>query len=261
MSIGSQFRVQSNVWDVGLRAVVDAGIVAVQAAGNENDDACYYPPRNAPAVIKVGATTSADRRSSFSNYGDCVDIYAPGSAILSAHSASDTATYTAQGTSMAAPHVSGVLAIMLSEDPTLTPAQATAALLAAALPDDTIADTRVADTRAPSVFLQAPTITAPFQVTSGASYCEIDTDGCVTDGAGDHGNGEACTVRVNTAGTLTATHFDTERRYDYVTIGGTRYEGSTGPSNVAVAAGSTFSWRADGSVTNSGWVICHASRS
>ena len=68
----SESRIQSNAWDVGLRAVVDAGIVSVQAAGNENDDACFYPPRNAPAVIKVGATTSADRRSWFSNYGDCV---------------------------------------------------------------------------------------------------------------------------------------------------------------------------------------------
>ena len=155
MSIGRKARSDSNVYDVGFRAVVDAGIVAVQAAGNSDDDACFYPPRNAPAVIKVGATISADRRWQAgwgsSNYGDCVDIYAPGAVILSAHSGSDTATFTDQGTSMAVPHVSGVLAIMLSEDPTLTPAQATAALLAAALPDGTIADTK-----APSVFLQAP---------------------------------------------------------------------------------------------------------
>ena len=151
MSIGSKVRAQSPDWDVGLRALVDAGIVSVQAAGNGNDDACFCPPQNAPAVIKVGATTSTDRRSRFSNYGDCVDIYAPGSAILSAHSAPDTATYIDSGTSMAAPHVSGVLAIMLSEDPSLTPAQLTAALLANGLPDGTIADDQAA-----AVFLQAP---------------------------------------------------------------------------------------------------------
>ena len=101
------------------------------------------------------------------------------------------------------------------------------------------------------------TISQPLlEVTSGSSFCQTDASGCATDGVGSHGDNEACTIRVNSAGMLTATHFDTESGYDYVTIGGDRYEGSTGPSNVDVAAGSTFSWRADHSITNSGWVIC-----
>ena len=95
-------------------------------------------------------------------------------------------------------------------------------------------------------------------VLSGSSYCEIDSNGCATDGAGSHGNGEACTIQVNVAGTLSATSFNTEVDYDYITIGSTRYHDSTGPSGVAVAAGSTFSWRSDSTVTNSGWTICLA---
>ena len=94
------------------------------------------------------------------------------------------------------------------------------------------------------------------EVTAGSSFCQIDANGCATDGAGAHGNYEACTIRVGAAGTLTATQFDTETGYDYITIGGIRYEGSTGPTGVAVAAGSTFTWLSDGSVTRAGWTIC-----
>ena len=93
-------------------------------------------------------------------------------------------------------------------------------------------------------------------VTSGASYCSVDARGCATDGTGEHGNNEACTIRVGAAGTLTATQFDTESCCDQVTIGATRYNGSTGPYGVVVAAGSTFTWISDYSVTNAGWTIC-----
>jgi len=94
------------------------------------------------------------------------------------------------------------------------------------------------------------------QVSAGASYCQVDANNCVSDGTGNHGDNEACTINVLGAGTLTATDFDTETGYDYVTIGGTRYSGGTGPSNVAVAAGSTFTWRSDSSITNAGFTIC-----
>ena len=92
----------------------------------------------------------------------------------------------------------------------------------------------------------------------GSGYCEIDSNGCATDGTGPHGNNEVCSIRVDVAGTLFSTSFDTESDWDYITIGATRYEGSTGPNGVAVAAGSTFSWRSDNSNTNAGWTICHA---
>ena len=93
-------------------------------------------------------------------------------------------------------------------------------------------------------------------MTSGSSFCQIDALGCATDGAGGHGNNEACTIRVDAAGTLTATQFHTESCCDYVNISGILYRGSTGPNGVAVAAGSTFAWGSDGSVTNAGWTIC-----
>ena len=84
----------------------------------------------------------------------------------------------------------------------------------------------------------------------------INGGSCVHDGAGAHGNNERCTVSVRVYGRLTATQFRTESGYDYVTIGGVRYSGTAGPNNVAVSAGSTFTWETDGSVTDEGWTIC-----
>jgi len=97
---------------------------------------------------------------------------------------------------------------------------------------------------------------APLAVTVGDNFCQIDANGCATDGAGEHGNGEDCTIQVGVDGVLTATQFDTESGYDWVNISGTRYQGRTGPNGVAVAAGSNFTWRSDFSVTNAGWTIC-----
>ena len=105
----------------------------------------------------------------------------------------------------------------------------------------------------------APATGAGLEVISGWSYCQIDAAGCATDGVGEHGNDEACTVQVNIDGYLTATEFDTEPGYDYVTIGVARYQGNGGPSGVAVTAGSTFTWQSDGSITNAGWTICFSS--
>lgn len=79
------------------------GVVMVVAAGNESTDACTKSPASAASAITVGATTLQDKPASFTNYGSCVDVYAPGDDIKSAHSNSDTATATWDGTSMAAP--------------------------------------------------------------------------------------------------------------------------------------------------------------
>ncbi len=111
MSIGGPIHDALN-WAVA-RAVAD-GIVVVAAAGNENADACGVSPASEPTAITVGSTTSTDARSSFSNYGPCLDIFAPGSSILSAWMTSATATNTISGTSMAAPHVAGAAAVLLS---------------------------------------------------------------------------------------------------------------------------------------------------
>lgn len=79
----------------------------VVAAGNDNADACNTSPARAPGAITVGATTQSDSRASFSNWGTCVDIFAPGYQILSTYHTSNSATATLSGTSMACPHVAG----------------------------------------------------------------------------------------------------------------------------------------------------------
>ena len=100
MSLGGGYSSSQNN---AVAAAVDAGIVVVVAAGNDNKDACGYSPASSSKVITVGSRTSSDAKSSFSNWGSCLDIWAPGSGILSAWSTSTTATNTISGTSMASP--------------------------------------------------------------------------------------------------------------------------------------------------------------
>lgn len=113
------------------KAIQDArnkGVVVVVAAGNESKDACSYTPAGVTEAFTVGSTTSADARSSFSNYGSCVDIAAPGSSIYSTLPTYDTSIGTKNygamsGTSMATPFVSGLAGLIFSKNPSLTPAQ------------------------------------------------------------------------------------------------------------------------------------------
>lgn len=93
-------------------------------------------------------------------------------------------------------------------------------------------------------------------VTSGKAYCHIDSSGCVTDGVGTYRNYEACTVMANQDITVSATFFETESDYDHITIGTNVYSGVTGPSNVAMAAGSKMTWESDYSDREAGFVIC-----
>ncbi|XP_072041368.1 aqualysin-1-like [Amphiura filiformis] len=99
--------------DDAVTAAVNAGAVMSVAGGNSNADACNYSPARAPLAITVGATDSNDARASFSNYGSCTDIFAPGVSITRAWHTSDTASNTISGTSMACPHVSGASALLL----------------------------------------------------------------------------------------------------------------------------------------------------
>lgn len=103
----------STALDSAVENSVAAGVHYAVAAGNNNYDACYYSPARTPSAITVGATTNLDARASFSNYGTCVDIFAPGNGITSAWIGGASAISTISGTSMAAPHVAGAIALYL----------------------------------------------------------------------------------------------------------------------------------------------------
>lgn len=130
MSLGGG---KSPALDMAVNAAVNAGIHFAVAAGNDNADACNYSPASAEKAVTVGASTLSDSRAYFSNYGKCVDIFGPGLNILSTYIGSKSATATLSGTSMASPHVCGLLTYFLSLQPTsdsqfsaqggLTPAQ------------------------------------------------------------------------------------------------------------------------------------------
>jgi subtilisin family serine protease len=118
--------------DSAVQRSIAAGVTFGVAAGNDSGaNACNTSPARTPEAITVGSTTSTDARSSFSNIGPCVDIFAPGSSITSAWIGSTTATNTISGTSMATPHVVGAAALYLAANPSATPLQVRNALVSA----------------------------------------------------------------------------------------------------------------------------------
>ncbi|MFJ8213760.1 S8 family peptidase [Streptomyces sp. NPDC096033] len=149
MSLGGS---RSHSMDAAVIRAAAYGITVTVAAGNEGRDACKGSPSNVPQAITVAATDATDHHPAFSNHGPCVDISAPGVAVVSAWKGSTTALARATGTSMAAPHVAGAAALLLAGGTVRSPEQVRAALVRDAAPD-LIADLPAGT---PNLLLQVP---------------------------------------------------------------------------------------------------------
>ena len=131
MSLGGG---DSPALDTAVENVIANGVAMAVAAGNDSSGACSGSPYKAPNAITVGSTDNGDRMSSFSNFGPCLDIFAPGGNITSADYSTASGSTELSGTSMASPHVAGALALLLGATPTATPAQLRASLIGNATP-------------------------------------------------------------------------------------------------------------------------------
>lgn len=185
----------SSALDAAVVNSINAGVTYAIAAGNSNADACTTSPARVAAALTVGATTNADARASYSNYGACLDLFAPGSSITSAWYTSDTATSTLSGTSMASPHVAGAAALYLQTSPLATPAQVAQAVLAQATQGKvtgagTASPNRLLyslfpaggppDVTVPSVSITAPASGSTVSGTVAVSASASDNSGIVT---------------------------------------------------------------------------------
>ncbi|WP_117213196.1 S8 family serine peptidase [Allorhizocola rhizosphaerae] len=149
--------------DAAVQASIDSGVSYSVSAGNAGDDACLYSPARTSGAITVGATDEVDFRTSFSNWGSCVDIHAPGHHIPSAVADSDTAIDRYSGTSMASPHVAGAAALALSANPGWTPTQVRNHLVYGGT-RRVVRNTAATSTRpvTSDVFLRIGTVAVPF---------------------------------------------------------------------------------------------------
>jgi subtilisin family serine protease len=243
-------------------AAVNSGVTVIVAGGNSNSDSCNFSPAFVPSAITVGSTDSLSRRSSFSNYGSCTNIWAPGSSILSAGIASDSATNTFSGTSMACPHVAGGAALVLEQNPGFLSAKVLETMLSTARTDeltglmggDINKELFVGEGGAPQ---PAPTpAPAPGSWSVSGSGCAI-SGSCISSSnhPGNYGNSQSCTISLFEVA-LTVDAFNTEARYDFLTVGGTAHSGTAGPS--AGTYSGVISWATDSSVVTSGWKLCRS---
>jgi subtilisin family serine protease len=131
MSLGGS---ASSSVNLAIKNSTNAGVTYAVAAGNDGADACRYSPASAPEAITVGATQSNDKMPSFSNYGSCVDLFAPGVYIVSSWLDSDDSWTTLSGTSMSSPHAAGAAALYLASHPSAPASEVSWSLTSTATP-------------------------------------------------------------------------------------------------------------------------------
>jgi len=201
----------SQAIDDAVNASINDGVTYAIASGNDNANACNYSPARVAAAITVNSSTSTDARSSFSNYGTCTDIFAPGSSITSAWYSSNTATNTISGTSMATPHVAGAAALYLSTNTSASPATVASALINNSTPNKITSP----GTGSPNRLLYtgfiggggtpAPTISG-FSPASGPTGTSVTITGTNFTGASAVSfNNQAASFSVNSSTQITAT--------------------------------------------------------
>ncbi|HKP77079.1 MAG TPA: S8 family peptidase [Longimicrobiaceae bacterium] len=221
MSLGGGF---SQAINDAVTRMTNAGVSLAVAAGNENQDACNTSPASAASAITVGATTNTDARASFSNWGTCLDVFAPGNNITSSWYTSTTATNTISGTSMASPHVAGVAALYLQGNPSASAATVASAITSTA----TTGVVTSAGTGSPNRLLYSP-LTAP---------------------GGGGGGGAPCTGCTLYSGSVTSggSSYQPNNTYYYSSVSGTHQGWLQGPSGTDL---DLYLWKWNGST----WVV------
>ena len=208
--------------EVAVRNMVNANIAVAVAAGNDSKSACETSPAAEPAVLTVGATERTDRMASYSNFGTCLDLFAPGTDIISANYNNNTGSSTLSGTSMASPHVAGALAVKRAQNASVSAANVQVAVVS----DTTPGKVTSMGANSPNKLLYVPVAgggTAPVDTAPVASFtvsctnlaCSFNGSGSTDDkgiasyawtfGDSTGGNGASVSKTYASAGTYTVT--------------------------------------------------------